>query len=311
MSQGSAKRTPAEVGSHAWNAGISKDLDFALSFNVRSEALLVTGSVRQLEASYRNTANAFGGATVALLAQLESFALRLCIHARSREVDPGRGQDWDAQILEEARHYGALQRYLGTRWATPPRGCDSLEEWLSDVLDEHRDTVPTEALGFVECVARGVALMLHSQACDPLLVRLCSFILADEQFHSSMQTFNENFRAPASSAVKHLEEAMPTDDPEAREDLLRLLATFSVEWSSVLPADRLWSEPADQAGAMQRLRSLGSVAAGNALEYLSRLRHDADAIPPIGLAAEWLAAGLRGRGDSPSSRRRWLPAVRG
>ena len=308
-------RTQFEFASHAWSAGSSRDLDYTLSFDSERDRLIAIEAASRGEIVDRQAANAFGRAAVTVLTQLEQCAVRLCIHARSVEANPARCENWDMHLLEEARHLGALQRYQRSRWGAAEAGCKAIDTWLDQVLAQDvRSRWPVKALEIVERASRGIALMLHAHACDPLLVRLCSFILADEQFHQigDSPAAAADVHAPEGDILDFIGDAAAISGRADADALMVTFAEYGAEWLSAetLIERGIWLLD-DLPRCAERVRRLGTLAAQNALDYLASLREDTEAMPPAGLAMEWLIAGLRGRGSELQPRRRWLPLEAG
>ena len=98
--------------------------------------------------------------------------------------DPGAQEYAANQTREEARHVTGFNRYVMARWGKPLPCGPALENLLTEMVASPfvwKKIVGMQML--VEGLAMGAFSTMYTYTNDPLLKKLCQFVMTDEAFH--------------------------------------------------------------------------------------------------------------------------------
>ncbi len=272
----------------------------------RDRVLLLPNAILpQLDTSQVTTqVNELAKRIIDVLVTLEGFAKRVATFV-------GGGDSFHA--IEETRHELSFEMYRSSRWPTSPSTSTRLEELLMQIEAEDQNLGHEIAESLIEGITLTLVSFLHSRAADPLLVRLCSFVIADEIAHEPDYHDNEN-RTLASTFSFRLRELLCElvgniadlfvndlvwQEPQSLADLLFVSIPEAGHFSRGTIRIGVFGELVDEA------RQFVEQVSSDSREFLKKLNQqdtngtnrrswrDVPLDPPASLAIEWFAAGLR------------------
>ena len=167
----------AEFDSRFWSPDDSRYLDFSWCFDLNSDHLIVLPNsvLHDIEpCSLTRQINDFSLAVIDSLIALEEFARRVAIQTEGEN---------SFHCLEEERHVSSFGEYRLSRWGSTPSRAGKLRNYLSAALTNKPEYSSLIGDYLIEGLALSLVGFLHTRAADPLLVRMCSFIIADELAH--------------------------------------------------------------------------------------------------------------------------------
>ena len=309
-----AVRTLAEFRSHFWTSTDPRYLDYTWTFDVQhSPLLLLPGTTGALGLAAPHELNKLAWCLVDALLALELFAHTAAACQNGKE---------SFHAAEEQRHASAVARYRDARWGSLPTQVPVLWSTLSSMATNRAQLL--EAAPTLEVVALSLLGLLHSKCADPLLVRTCSFIIADEVAHASFQSAT----TLSATHISRFVEALASDCANALERAsIPALRALILEYAPIVSTSTSTSEKeeggpctdvdASALGARgELLRRIGLDAAA----FLNQLNDQMDGVdgsratppavvnrrnwrmlptnPPPTICIEWLVAGLRSMSGS-------------
>lgn len=278
-------RSEREFQSHYWTIYGTRYLHFGWPFDAERMPIILGG--KSLPPLQRQSSRAFGICVLDALFCFETFA---------SETLKTRG-DSDFHFKEERRHSEAIAAYREVRFSDEDWHAAETKVFLETLLrTRNHEQLAVFLECYIEPMAGALAALLHSRGADPLLVRMCSFIIADEFAHNDMNEHGsiDNALPYRSDAVLLLKcimnDCVRNSGAEAHE-----LEPFIFEYVP-LELRRLnpYFRPAIDDDEQEKSRKLlVRVIADDATEFLQALQDEPDPMPPVALAVEWMAAGLR------------------
>lgn len=284
--EGSASKTHPEF----WTYSEPKYLDFGWALKLPYKPTMLPGPAWPEVDQQR--AQSLARFRVDLLLACESFAVHAA-HPATTSVEGHRA--------EEIRHRDTLATYREIHFKSQPWLCERTIDFLRSLVATGNPHRLHEFLArTVEPLATAILWQLHSRSADPLLVRMCSFILADEDDHRG------SIDSPADAQlVRNGEELFGHVFADC---------AASTGWPMDVVSHALFADgvdveygPCADLAATSVLRHLHPMsdttrarvkrAASEARSFLASLNVDGRVSPPAALAVEWLAAGLRSTTD--------------
>jgi hypothetical protein len=277
-------RSEAEFLSHFWTASDKKYLHFGWPYDTTKFALILEGGkLPMLDYRGRET---LGRCLLDLLFCMELFAAEVLQEQTTFHAE------------EEHRHSEAVATYRAVRYPKLPWTSPHTIAFCERVLRTYDELQLADILEFgIEPLAVTLTGLLHARAADPLLVRMCSFILADELAHEPESSSIRKPNCEVTGELNELLRAVLDDCVDASGLPHYNIGRFVFEYapSSIieyLSDFDLFKDDELKSNSRERRKNLERVAA-DASEFLELIRTHPNPVPPIALAVEWMAAGLR------------------
>jgi|32_taG_2_1085360.scaffolds.fasta_scaffold06251_5 hypothetical protein len=290
-----------EFSEHFWSPSYKKFVDYSWTFDftkrrVVSSSFLpdsVQNDFNALSASEQNKIlSQVGQRLVTILFALETFALS----CYSKIAIAGR--DVGLELCEEARHASSLATYLDRRWKNTNVPVELANAFDQDFSDCENSEQLEKLIQFIEAVNAGLLTALHLRAHDPLLVRICSFIIADEADHNALVDQQPRSRVPSKfnlseelnrTLIDTLINSVRTHSPSAPD--ADLSGSFLLEVGEHFHSE--FSTPCSD-NRSKNYRDVFIQIGSSSKKFLAEFKKSDDPMPDEQLALDWLMAGIAG-----------------
>lgn len=178
---------------HFWDPLDPRYIDFSEPFDLDNEYLMPPEMSMELQTAVRDKLTE--QQRIQLVNRSTQWSLSSILHGEQGALslsaslvhilrDPGAQEYAANQTREEARHVTGFNRYVMARWGKPLPCGPALENLLTEMVSSHfvwKKIVGMQML--VEGLAMGAFANMYTHTNDPLLKKLCQFVMTDEAFH--------------------------------------------------------------------------------------------------------------------------------